>query len=85
MLLDGSRSTILMEDALGDSGEDVYHGIHASFLRLFRHVHDPQAVGHEFSVEEGVHHPQLQDDVKQAEEFAGPVAECVEFVALEER
>lgn len=82
MLLDATGSTVFVEDALGYSREDVDHGIDAILLRLLREVHDAQAVGQEFSVEEFVHQVELHDYVHQTDELAGPVPQGVHVVSL---
>lgn len=53
------------------------------FLRHLTVPQHPGAVREELSVEEAVHHPQLQHDVDQAEQLAAPVPQRVQFVRLE--
>lgn len=71
-----------MEHALSDSGENVNHGIDSFLLRLVSQIHHSQSVRHKFSVEERIHHPQLDYDVDQTEQFADPVPERVQLVTL---
>lgn len=47
------------------------------FLRHFAVAQHPGAVGEKLAVEEGVHHPQLQHDVDEAQQLAAPVPERV--------
>lgn len=47
-----------------------------------RLVNSLPAVFAKFSVEEFVHENQLDDNVHEAEEFAEPVTNCVQFVSL---
>lgn len=83
VLLDRAGRTVLVEDALGDAGEHVHHGVHPLLLVLVRERHDAQAVAEELAVEEVVHHVELADDVDQAQRLAEEVADGVRVVALD--
>lgn len=62
-----------MERALCDAREYVDHWVVSLFLRHLTVPEDPGAVREELAVEEGVHHPQLQHNVDEAEQLAAPV------------
>lgn len=74
-----------MEGALCHSREDVNHGINPVLLRLLRKGHHAEAVGHELSVEESIHHVELADDVDQAKCLANPVPQRVGIVSLKKK
>lgn len=82
MLLYRTRTTIFVEYAFSDSWEYVNHGIYSVLLRLISQIHHSQSVRHELSVEERIHHPQLEYDVDQTQQFADPVPERIQLVTL---
>jgi len=82
VLLERTGGTVLVEGALGDPWEHIDHGIHPLLLRNVREFHDIGAVREELAVEEAIHQIHLHDDVYAAENFAGPVPNGVQLVAL---
>lgn len=82
MLLDGAGGSELVEDALGDPGEDVDHGVDPLLLGRVDELDHPEAVAHELALEEAVHQVHLRDDVDQAEDLAGEVTVGVQVVSL---
>lgn len=85
MFLDAPSRTVFVEDALGDPGKNIDHRIDSVILSRLREIHNSPAVREELSVEELVHDVQLGYDVDQTQTFAGPVADGVQIVPLEQK
>lgn len=83
MLLQGTRWTVFMEDALRDSWENKDHWIHSIVLMCVTQFQYPCTICHKLSVKEFVHRVHLNDYVHQAQELTTPVANGIEFVTLE--
>lgn len=82
MLLYRAGGTVLVEDALGDPGKYVDHGIDAFLLWRVRELQHSQTVAEELTVEESVHQIELAEYVDEAENLAGKVPIHVRVVTL---
>lgn len=74
-----------MENTFSNSREDVNHWIDTVILSSLRKIHHSPTIGEEFTIEEFVHNVQLCYDIDETQTFAGPVADGVEIVSLQQK
>jgi len=83
MVLDGSRSSVLVEGALGHLGEHPGHGVHPVLHLRVGHAEDVQPISGELSSQEGVHEVHLPHDVDEVEDLAEDELVDVEVMAAD--
>lgn len=74
-----------MENAFGDTWEDIDHRIHAFLLRNVRQLQHSQTVAEELTIEEPIHQVQLEEDVDETEGLAGEIPVHIRVMFLKEQ